>query len=81
MERPRRDYTVWGTVVEERVDRFVVVILAQALDLHGPEEILKETTFATNREAAKLKMWEMMRGTCARLKAQGNRVIDVASDL
>jgi len=76
MGREPRQFTVWGWVVEVARDRFVVSILAQALDLHGPEEILRESCVAHSREEANRRQVEMLRAICERLERQGHRVID-----
>jgi hypothetical protein len=77
MGREPRQFTVWSWVVEVARDRFVVSILAQALDLHGPEELLRESAVADNRGDANRMQVEMLRALCERLELQGHRVVDV----
>ena len=54
-----------------------MAISAMTTDRIGPDELLGDTVTVSSIEEAKAKRLEMVRDTCTRLEAQGNRISNV----
>ena len=76
MGREPREYSVWGSILNEGATRFVVVVKALPVDSRGPADALTQTRTATSRAEAEAIRLELLREICAQLSSQGNRIID-----
>ena len=76
MGREPREYSVWGSILQEGASRFVVIVKALPVDSRGPADFLTQTRTAGTREQAESMRLELLREVCAQLAAQGNRVVD-----
>ena len=81
MKREPRHYAVWSSTIQRGLHEFDVMVLAQAVDLHGPEDLIRQTATASSRAEARQTQLDMVRGTCELLRLQGHTVIDVMTDL
>lgn len=74
--REPREYSVWGSIVQEGAERFVVIVKALPIDSRGADDWLTETRAAGTRQEATALRLELVRGICARLSEQGHRIVD-----
>ena len=77
MGREPRAFSVWGRITAVSSTHFVVTITAMTTDRIGQDELLGDTVTVSTLEEARSRRLEMLRATCARLEAQGNRVSNV----
>ena len=76
MGREPRDYSVWGSILQEGASRFVVAVKALPLDSRGPADSLTHTRTVRTRKEAEAMRLALVREVCAQLASQGNRIID-----
>lgn len=81
MVREPCEYTIHGRVVRIGPQEFVVMVTATAVDHFGPGSSFTENAKAGTRDAAVKCLWKMVRDLSARLRAQGNRVVTVDTDV
>jgi|RhiMethySRZTD1v2_1073278.scaffolds.fasta_scaffold5697647_1 hypothetical protein len=81
MVREPCEYAIHGRINRVGPREYVVLVTITSTEPVGPGASFIEEGKARSREAAARCLWEMVREISARLRAQGNRVVNVETDV
>jgi uncharacterized membrane protein len=81
MIREPGEYTINGRIERVGAHEFVALVIVTPTDNLAPGASFTEQGKARTREAAVECLWKMVREVSARLRRQGNTVVNVETDL